>query len=110
MKLNFSLWEVRATTRRSTGNSPYELVYGTQARFPTQLAKPVISFLQEAQEEPNALVRRLNKITKLSENRNKVRDNLITYHEKMKSIFYRKEKEVLFKVGDLVLRWDTRQE
>ena len=28
----------------------------------------------------------------------------------MKSIFDRKEKEVLFQVGDLVLRWDTRRE
>ena len=28
----------------------------------------------------------------------------------MKSIFDRKEKEVLFQAGDLVLRWDTRRE
>ena len=46
MKLNFSLWAVRVTTERSTWKSPYELVYGTQALFPTQLAKPAISFLQ----------------------------------------------------------------
>ena len=81
MKLKFSLWVVRDTTRRSTGKSPYELVYGTQALFPTQLAKPMIYFLQESPEEPNSLVRRLNKIIELSENRSKVR-------EKMKSIFY----------------------
>ena len=40
------------TTRISTGNSPYELFYGTQALLPTLLARLVISFLQEAQEEP----------------------------------------------------------
>ena len=56
----------------------------------------MISFLQEAQEEPNSLVRSLNKVIESSENRNKVRDNLITYQEKMKSIFDRKAKEVLF--------------
>ena len=28
----------------------------------------------------------------------------------MKSIFYRKAKEVLFQARDLVLRWDTRRE
>ena len=78
-KLIFSLWAVRITTRRSTGKSPYELVYGTQALFPTQLARPVISFLQEAQEEPNALIRRLNKVIELSESINKVTDNLVTY-------------------------------
>ena len=60
--MTFTLWEVRVTTRRSTGKSPYELVYGTQTLFPTQLARTVIYFLQEAQEEPNALIRRLNKV------------------------------------------------
>ena len=67
MNLKFALWEVRVTTKRSTGKSPYELVYGIQALFPTQLTKPMIYFLQEAQEEPNALVRRLNKIIESSE-------------------------------------------
>ena len=70
----------------------------------------MIYFLQEAQEEPNALVGRLNKVVESSESRNKVRENLITYQEKMKSIFDRKEKEILFQTGDLVLRWDTRRE
>ena len=56
------------------------------------------------------MVRRLNKIIESRENRNKVRDNLITYQEKMKSIFDRKTKEVPFQGGDVVLRWDTRLE
>ena len=94
MKLKFSLWAVQVTTRRSTGKSPYVLVYGTQALFPTQLAKLVIYFLQEAQEEPNALVRRLNKIIESSENRSKVRDNLITYQKRMKSI--RQERKISY--------------
>ena len=97
-KLIFALQAVRMTTRRSTGKSSYELVYGTQALFPTQLARPVISFLQEAQEEPNALIRRLHKVIDLSESRNRVRDNLVTYQEKMKSIFDRKERRSCFKL------------
>ena len=98
------------TTRRSTGKSPYELVYGTQALFPTQLVKPVISFLQDAQAEPNAMIRRMNNVMELNENRNKVRENLLTYQQKMKTIFDRKAKEIIFQKGDLVLRWDTRRE
>ena len=90
--LIFSLWAVRVTTRRSIGKSLFELVYGTQALFPSQLAKPVIYFLQEAQEEPNALVRRINKVIESSESRNKFRGNLITYQAKMKSIFDKKSK------------------
>ena len=91
--MKFSLWAVRVTTRRSTSKSPYELVYGTHALFPTHLAKPVIAFLQEAQEEPNDLVRRSNKVIESSENIKKVRDNLISYQVKMKSIFDRKQKK-----------------
>ena len=98
------------TTIRSTGKSPYELLYGTQDLFPTQLARPIIYFLQEAQEEPNALIRRLHKVIELSESRNKVKDNLVTYQEKMKSLFDRKAKDIMFQTGDLVLRWDTRRE
>ena len=78
-KLNFSLWDARVTTRRSTGKSPFELVYGTQALFPSQLVKLVIAMIQEAKEEPNALVRRMHKVMVLNESKDKVRDNLIMY-------------------------------
>jgi len=52
--------------------------------------------IQEAKEEPNALVRRMNKSMELSENRDKVRDNLIIYQSKMKNVFERKAKEIDF--------------
>jgi len=61
--------------------------------------------IQEAKEEPNALVR-----MELNESRDKVRDYLIMYQQKMKGIFDRKSKKIDFKAGDLVLRWDTRRE
>jgi len=109
-KLKFTLWAARVTTRRSTGNSHFELVYGTQALFPSQLVKPMIAMIQEVNEEPNALIRRMKKVVELSENKDKVRDNLIMYQSKMKSIFDRKSKEIDFKVADVVLRWDTRRE
>lgn len=98
------------TTRRSTGKSPFELVYGTQALFPSQLVKPIIVMIQEEKEEPNALIRRMHKVVELSESRDKVRDNLIMYQSNMKGIFDRKAKDIDFKVGDLLLRWDTRRE
>jgi hypothetical protein len=40
-KLKFSLWADRVTTKRSLGISPFQLVYGTEAVFPSQLALPV---------------------------------------------------------------------
>ena len=48
-----ALWADRLTTKRSIGTSPYELVYGMEAEFPSSLGIPVIKLLQEIQAEPN---------------------------------------------------------
>ena len=77
--MKFSLWAVQVTTKRSTGKSPFELVYGTQALFPSQVVKPMIAMIHEAKEEANALVRRMHKVMELNECIDKVRDNLIMY-------------------------------
>jgi hypothetical protein len=40
-KLKFSLWADRVTTKKSLGISPFQLVYGIEVVFPTQLALSV---------------------------------------------------------------------
>jgi transposase InsO family protein len=59
-KLKFSLWADRVTTKKSLGLSPFQLVYGIEVVFPTQLALPVASFLQDFEEEPNHVIRRIH--------------------------------------------------
>eukprot|EP00253_Pinus_taeda_P031651 PITA_31651 len=46
-KLVNALWADRLTTKRSIGTSPYQLVYGMEAVFPSSLGIPVIKLLQE---------------------------------------------------------------
>jgi len=46
-KLVNALWADRLTTKRSIGISPYELVYGMEAKFPSSLGIHVIKLLQE---------------------------------------------------------------
>jgi hypothetical protein len=46
-KLKFSLWDDRVTTKWSLGISPFHLVYGTKAIFPSQLALPVEKFFKD---------------------------------------------------------------
>eukprot|EP00253_Pinus_taeda_P028346 PITA_28346 len=46
-KLKYALWADRVTIKKSTGNSPFKLVYGTEVVFPIQLTLPVAKFLQE---------------------------------------------------------------
>jgi hypothetical protein len=56
-KLKFSLWADRVTTKRSIGISHFQLVYGTEVVFPSQLALPVEKFFQDYQGEPDNMIR-----------------------------------------------------
>lgn len=59
-KLVNALWEDRVTTKKSIGTSPYQLVYGVDAIFPSSLGVPVMNIIQELQVEPNDIQRRIN--------------------------------------------------
>jgi hypothetical protein len=61
-KLKFALWDDRITAKRSLGISPFQLVYGVEAIFPTQLALHVEKFLQYYQGEPDDMIRMLANI------------------------------------------------
>eukprot|EP00253_Pinus_taeda_P015163 PITA_15163 len=50
-KLKYALWADIVTIKRSTGNSPFKLVYGTEAVFPIRLTLPVAKFLQSEKNE-----------------------------------------------------------
>ena len=50
-KFKYALWADRVTIKKSIGNSPFKLLYGTEAVFPIQLTLPVEKFLQTKQNE-----------------------------------------------------------
>ena len=50
-KLVNALWVDRLTTKKSIGTSPYQLVYGMDAVFPSSLGVLVMKILQELQVE-----------------------------------------------------------
>jgi hypothetical protein len=43
----YTLWEDRVTTKKSISTSPFQIVYCTEAIFPTSLGPPVRKLLQE---------------------------------------------------------------
>ena len=51
--------------KQAIGTSPFELVYGTEAVFPVQLGIPVMKFLQNSQEEPDDMQRRIFEMIEL---------------------------------------------
>jgi hypothetical protein len=75
-KLKFALWVDRVTTKRSIGTSPFQLVYGVEAVFLSQLAIPVAKFLQDCQEEPNDMIRRIHQLVEVQQTREQAVDRI----------------------------------
>jgi hypothetical protein len=73
-KLKFALWADRVTTKRSLGISPFHLVHGVEAIFPTQLALPAKKFLQDYQGEPDDMVRRILQLVEVQQTREQLLD------------------------------------
>ena len=90
--------------------SPYQLVYGTEAVFPTSLGVPVMKLLQEMQAKPNDSQRRINQMIHLQQTREEVFNKTQVIQENIKKIFDKQTKEDDFELGDLVLKWDARKE
>jgi hypothetical protein len=66
-KLKFSLWADRVTTKRSLGVSPFQIVYGIEAIFPSHLALPMEIFFQDCQGEPDDMIRRIQQLVEVQQ-------------------------------------------
>ena len=69
-----------------------------------------MKLLQEQQDEPNHMKRRINQIIEINELRDKEYDKVQIHQEKMKNTFHKKVKEDTFQIDDLVLKWDAPHE
>jgi hypothetical protein len=83
-KLKFSLWADRVTTKRALGLSPFQLVYGVQAVFPSQLVFPVETFLQDYQGEPDDMIRRIQQLVEVQKTQEKLVDKGYDHQLKIK--------------------------
>ena len=92
-KLKFALWADRVTIKKSIGTSPFRLVYGTDAIFPVQLVTPVIKFVQEIEEEPDDIRRRMFQIVQLQQEREAIKDTAEKHQKRMKDSFDKKSKK-----------------
>ena len=86
--------------------SPSQLVYGTDAIFPTSLAVPVMKLIQEVQSEDNDMIKRINQTIHLQQNREEFYNRVLQKQESIKKLFDRRKKGSNFNVGDKVLKWD----
>ena len=63
--LKYVLWEDHITTKNSIGFSPFQLVYGTYHFFPIHMGIPLMKLLQDNEEEPNEIQRRIFSLIEL---------------------------------------------
>jgi hypothetical protein len=108
-KLKFSLWDDRVTTKRALGLSPFQLVYGVQSIFSSQLTFPVEKFLQDYQGEPNDMIKRIQQLVEVQHTQEKLVDKAYDHQLKIKQAFVKNVKKEDFQLGDLVLKWYARR-
>ena len=85
-------------------------MYGTDAIFPTNLGVLVMKLIQELQTEDNDMIRRINQTIHLQKTREEVYNKALQKHDSIKNIFDRRIKANNFKIGDKVLKSDSRRE
>ena len=85
-------------------------MYGTDAIFPTILGVPVMKLIQEFQTEDNNMIRRINQTIHLQQTREEVYNKALQKKDNIKKLFDKITKANNFKIGDKVLKWDSRRE
>eukprot|EP00253_Pinus_taeda_P003993 PITA_03993 len=92
-KLVNVLWADRVSSKKSIGMSPIELVYVTDTIFPTSLAVPIMTLLQEVGSKEDDIQRRINQTIHLWQTREEVSQNTFQLQEKIKKNYDRKPKQ-----------------
>ena len=69
-----------------------------------------VKLVQEIQTEENSLVRRINQTIHLQQTREEVYNRALKVQENIKKLFDKRTKASDFKIGDKVLKWDSRRE
>jgi hypothetical protein len=76
--------------KRSLGLSPFQLVYGVEAVFPSQLALPVAKFFQDYQGEPDHMIRRIQQLVEVQQTWENLVDKASDHQLKIKKDFDKK--------------------
>ena len=83
-----ALWEDRVTPKATIGNSPFFLVYGTEAILPPNLFLPSLQLAQSVQDEDcPAMEKMINTLLKLEEERDKSKQHFTKHQQIVKSWF-----------------------
>ncbi len=100
-QLKFALCAVRSTPNRSTGCSPFQIIYGKNLRSPLHLVLEELDPHTASKVNVMTWVVDLNRRVTLI--KKEVKQNEITSREERKTSFNKNSKSRNYKVGELVL-------
>ncbi|XP_019194065.1 PREDICTED: uncharacterized protein LOC109188017 [Ipomoea nil] len=101
-ELDRVLWAYRTTQRRATGESPFSLAYGFEAKVPIEVVEPthrVCTYSDTENEESLRIEKNF-----LEERREDASARMVEYQQAVKRYRDRRIRPRTFQVGDLVLR------
>jgi transposase InsO family protein len=101
-ELSSVLWGIRTTPNRSTGFTPFFLVYGAEAVMPTDIAYDSPRVANYAEEDNERA--RQDDIDLLDEARDLALSRTAIYQQDLRRYHSRRVRSRSFQVGDLVLR------
>ncbi|XP_075092584.1 uncharacterized protein LOC142172792 [Nicotiana tabacum] len=100
------LWAYRTTPKTSTGETPYSLVYGTDAVIPVKVGEPRLRFSNES--GPNSDESRLQDLDEVEERRDMAHVRMVAQKQQVERYYNKKAKVRPLKVGDYVLKAKTQ--
>ncbi|XP_047259402.1 uncharacterized protein LOC124891880 [Capsicum annuum] len=104
-KLPYALLGYRTTIRTSTGETPYMLVYGSEAVIPAEVEIPLLRVIQEVGLDDAKWIRsRIEKLMLIDEKRLDAVCHGQLYQNRMIKVFNKKVKPHRFTPGQLVLK------
>lgn len=108
-KLWNALWAYRTAYKGTTGFTPFQLVYGQEAILPIEFEIPSLRVaIQNQLGDHESLQHRLSILEQLDENRRDAYLNVMATQKRRKSYYDSKLIPKSFRVGDLVLLYDSR--
>ena len=105
-RIHESLWSYRTSKRRSTGTTPFNLVYGAEAVRPVEIELPSLRITAAAEltpEDERYVKNCIAALELLEEERKDAQKKLKLYHERAMWLYNQHAKPRKFKVGMLVL-------
>lgn len=111
VQLNPALWAYRTSIRTPTGATPYSLVYGSEAILPLEVEIPSLRVsLKGLIPDEEYRVNRLQELELLDERCQHAYTHLKAYQQRMCRSYNHKVIPRNFKVGDLVLKENPRNQ